>query len=194
MMAARAAASMALSRRLLCLRRVPEPPATLGLRASPGSLATSRFASSSSSSSSSSSRGGDGKDAPASAPFHGRYVIEGQVLPIAEADGVVAEREADEIESRLSRRTRAKASSSGLTSADAAAASAGMFVEASDRAAEHASKAYQVEGGNWDYLDGLPDVLKRLRKTNRDFDDRDVSDSLKHAMEYVRRRKRTEGR
>ena len=47
---------------------------------------------------------------------------------------------------------------------------------------------YQVHESQ-DHLDAFQSVYRRLRRTGRDSEDRDVSDSLLKAMDYARKKK-----
>eukprot|EP00931_Biecheleriopsis_adriatica_P050406 TRINITY_DN29180_c0_g1_i1.p1 TRINITY_DN29180_c0_g1~~TRINITY_DN29180_c0_g1_i1.p1 ORF type:complete len:194 (+),score=51.60 TRINITY_DN29180_c0_g1_i1:59-640(+) len=128
------------------------------------------------------------KDAKAS-PFQGKLSIEGVLLPMDDA-AALADDKASSIEARLQDRLKQKESSSALlTKTD----EAGMFgSKPSDIAEQHASEAYRVEG-SVDHLDTFQDVFRRLRRTGRDFDDRDVSDSMLKVMDYMKKKKSKEG-
>lgn len=51
---------------------------------------------------------------------------------------------------------------------------------------------YQVHESQ-DHLDAFQSVYRRLRRTGRDSDDRDVSDSLLKAMDYAKKKKDAKG-
>eukprot|EP00927_Polykrikos_kofoidii_P077458 TRINITY_DN7439_c0_g1_i1.p1 TRINITY_DN7439_c0_g1~~TRINITY_DN7439_c0_g1_i1.p1 ORF type:complete len:209 (-),score=39.64 TRINITY_DN7439_c0_g1_i1:23-649(-) len=121
------------------------------------------------------------------ASFQGRYVFEGQVLPVASD----ASDSTEVIESRLARRLQRKDSSAKL-SATIGVSSSGesmeMWSEASDRAAADVTAQYQVTDSKA-HLDDFQTKLRRLRQTGRGGEGRDVSDSGKLAMEYLARKK-----
>eukprot|EP00929_Paragymnodinium_shiwhaense_P114038 TRINITY_DN82349_c0_g1_i1.p1 TRINITY_DN82349_c0_g1~~TRINITY_DN82349_c0_g1_i1.p1 ORF type:complete len:223 (+),score=38.75 TRINITY_DN82349_c0_g1_i1:76-744(+) len=172
-------------------------------------------ASSSSSAPSSSSQPSDEKKA---APHKGHYVVEGVKLPMADeaAQGFLAG-EADDAEARLATRLRLKKSSQALmgqrehddTAAPVAEdkiesqleAPRGMFAKQANDKVEDAHAAFRVGTGvgNTEHLNTFQDVYAKLRRTGRDglndpLMDRDVSDSLKYAMEYTRKKKASEGK
>eukprot|EP00927_Polykrikos_kofoidii_P077459 TRINITY_DN7439_c0_g1_i2.p1 TRINITY_DN7439_c0_g1~~TRINITY_DN7439_c0_g1_i2.p1 ORF type:complete len:198 (-),score=35.59 TRINITY_DN7439_c0_g1_i2:23-616(-) len=125
--------------------------------------------------------------AATAASFQGRYVFEGQVLPVASD----ASDSTEVIESRLARRLQRKDSSAKL-SATIGVSSSGesmeMWSEASDRAAADVTAQYQVTDSKA-HLDDFQTKLRRLRQTGRGGEGRDVSDSGKLAMEYLARKK-----
>merc|ERR1712129_292300 len=127
-------------------------------------------------------------------PFEGRCVVEGVVLPMADAKVEEALRtaESDSIEGRLQRRLRDKTSSAQLMSQ--AGDPAGMFVASPrDLAAKHPSHVHRVAEST-EHLNEFQSTLKRLRQTGRDHsDERDVSDSMVKALQYMERRKKNSG-
>mmetsp|Transcript_88530 Transcript_88530/g.274081 ORF Transcript_88530/g.274081 Transcript_88530/m.274081 type:complete len:202 (-) Transcript_88530:24-629(-) len=146
--------------------------------------------------------GGDGAAEPAPghgtaageaspAPFRGRYVVEGTLLPMEETDPGAAESHGS-IEDRLQHRLQAKDSSTRLSTE--AGGHEGMFRAApADLAPAHRSEEYRVTDGN-EHLEAFQSVFRRLRRTGRNpEDDRDVSDSMLKVLEYVQRKKSAAG-
>jgi len=117
----------------------------------------------------------------AAAPHKGKYLSEGDELPIAQ----------DDIEIRLSSRTRLKTSSAALfAQTSSEAPSDAMFgPEASDLVADKYSETRVDELGNVD-SDHFQDVYRRMRRTGRDSEnDRDASDAMLKVIEYTNRMK-----
>merc|ERR1712110_602592 len=123
--------------------------------------------------------GTDGNDDPAAgaAPFQGTYVVEGAVLPIADSEADAAGFGASSsIEERLRRRRQKNSNSTSL------AEDGTFFGDApADRTSDD-SASYQPTAIGGEHLDEFQSVYRKLRRTGRNEDDRDVSDSMKKAM------------
>lgn len=185
---------LAQTTRGLARRGLPRFRAEL-LRACGACESSRHFASWWGSSSSSSSRPPSKPDEPETGagpkpkPFQGQLSFEGVLLPIEDLEAP-EESDISSIESRLQDRLRQKSTSSKLMQKEDRA---GMFAAIpSDVKAAPVWKEYQVKG-EIDHMDEFQDVMKRLRRSGRDHDDRDLSDSMLKAMEYAKKKKKKGG-
>eukprot|EP00930_Biecheleria_cincta_P031079 TRINITY_DN21563_c0_g1_i1.p1 TRINITY_DN21563_c0_g1~~TRINITY_DN21563_c0_g1_i1.p1 ORF type:complete len:190 (+),score=51.00 TRINITY_DN21563_c0_g1_i1:107-676(+) len=122
-------------------------------------------------------------------PFQGKYSIEGVLLPIEDLEAP-EESSISSIESRLQDRLRQKSTSSKLMEKED---KGGMFrAVPADAKEAPAWKEFQVKG-EIDHLDEFQNVMRRLRRTGRDHDERDLSDSMLKAMEYTKKNKKKGG-
>uniref|UniRef100_A0A7S1AXI9 Uncharacterized protein n=1 Tax=Noctiluca scintillans TaxID=2966 RepID=A0A7S1AXI9_NOCSC len=120
---------------------------------------------------------------PVAAPFRGKYTIEGQVLPIADTSSNVG---VDSIEARLGRRMSANRASESL---EASMDTARMFVaQPTDRVTD-VNACHQPIEAHLDHTENFQKVFRRLRRTGRNDDQREASDSLKKVMEYLEKKK-----
>ncbi|CAE7348233.1 unnamed protein product [Symbiodinium natans] len=131
-----------------------------------------------------SSRDEKSQDPAASTPYRGKRSVEGDLLPIADAEAPEDD-QASSIDSRLSNRMQLKTSSQRLGSTENVD---GMYADIPSDRVEDKAKQYQVHDSQ-DHLDAFQNVYRRLRRTGRDETDRDVSDSLWKAMEYAKKKK-----
>ncbi|CAL1141790.1 unnamed protein product [Cladocopium goreaui] len=117
--------------------------------------------------------------------FRGRYCVEGALLPNADLE-VPTDSASQSIDDRLSNRTETKMSSQRLQ--QEASVGPGMYAETPKDRTAGVAKTYQVCKSQ-DHLDAFQSVYRRLRRTGRDAEDKDVSDSMLKAMEYVKQSK-----
>mmetsp|Transcript_97787 Transcript_97787/g.273734 ORF Transcript_97787/g.273734 Transcript_97787/m.273734 type:complete len:198 (-) Transcript_97787:228-821(-) len=145
---------------------------------------------------STSSGAGDKKDspgagkpgfAPVAAPFKGKCIIEGELMPMLDtAQEAIVGEESQSIEARVHDRTGLKSSSAKLM---AKTDPQGMFKDRPDDCSKDKNAEFRVCSMG-EHLDDFQRVYRRLRNSGRrDDDQRDVSDAILKSMHYKVKRK-----